>query len=100
MTSSATIDAVPLRHPWRWFAAIVLILLVVLFLYGAATNEGYGWSTYWKYLFDKRISSGAWNTIKLTLLSMVLGVVLGVLLAIMQLSPNPVFKSIAWVYLW
>jgi polar amino acid transport system permease protein len=29
-----------------------------------------------------------------------LALVLGVLLAVMRLSPNPVFRSVAWVYLW
>ncbi|MCW2650664.1 MAG: amino acid transporter rane protein family [Mycobacterium sp.] len=99
-SSAAAIDAVPLRHPWRWFAAVVIIVLVALFLYGAATNAAYGWSTYRKYLFDERISSAAWNTLQLTIWAMALGVVLGVILAVMRLSPNPVFKSVAWVYLW
>uniref|UniRef100_A0A5Q5BLG9 Amino acid ABC transporter membrane protein, PAAT family n=2 Tax=unclassified Mycobacterium TaxID=2642494 RepID=A0A5Q5BLG9_MYCSS len=99
-TDAAPIDAVPLRHPWRWVAAVVIVVLVGLFLYGAATNEAYSWSTYRKYLFDQRISEAAWNTLQLTILSMVLALVLGVLLAVMRLSPNPVFKSVAWVYLW
>ena len=81
-------------------AAIVIVILVVLFLYGAATNEAYGWATYRKYLFDERISRGAWNTIQLTVYSMLLGLVLGVILAVMRLSPNPVFRSVSWVYLW
>jgi polar amino acid transport system permease protein len=96
----AAIDAVPLRHPWRWVAAIVIVILVVLFLYGAATNEAYGWGTFAKYLFDERISQAAWNTVQLTVLSMLFAVVLGVVLAVMRLSPNPVFNSVAWVYLW
>jgi polar amino acid transport system permease protein len=99
-SSPPAIHAVPLRHPWRWVTAIVIVILVVLFLYGAATNEAYGWATYRKYLFDQRISEGAWYTIQLTVLSMVLAVGLGVLLAVMRLSPNPVFKSVSWVYLW
>lgn len=99
-TDAAPIDAVPLRHPWRWVAAVVIVVLVGLFLYGAATNEAYSWSTYRKYLFDQRISEAAWNTLQLTIFSMVLALVLGVLLAVMRLSPNPVFKSVAWVYLW
>ena len=90
----------PLRHPWRWVASIVIVVLVALFLYGAATNDAYGWSTYGKYLFDQRISTAAWNTIQLTVLSMVLAIALGVLLAVMRLSPNPVFRSVGWVYLW
>src|ERR1700739_3335839 len=91
------IHAVPLRHPWRWVAAVVIIVLVLLFLYGAATNDAYSWSTYRKYLFDQRISSPAWNTLQLTIWAMVLGILLGVTLAVMRLSPNPVFKSVAWV---
>lgn len=95
-----TIHAVPLRHPWRWVAAIVIIILVGLFLYGAATNEAYGWATYRKYLFDQRITQAAWNTIQLTIWSMVLGLVLGIILAVMRLSPNAVFKAVSWVWLW
>lgn len=89
-----------MRHPWRWLTAVVIIAVVALFLYGAATNAAYGWSTYRKYLFDERISSAAWNTLQLTIWAMVLGVFLGVILSVMRLSPNPVFKSVAWVYLW
>ncbi|BBZ08053.1 ABC transporter permease [Mycolicibacterium doricum] len=81
-------------------AAVVIVILVGLFLYGAATNEAYGWSTYAKYLFDQRISEAAWNTLQLTIFAMVLALVLGVVLAVMRLSPNPVFKSVSWVYLW
>jgi polar amino acid transport system permease protein len=94
------IDAVPLRHPWRWVAAIVILVLLGLFIYGAATNEAYGWQTYAKYLFDERISQAAWNTLQLTIYSMILALVLGVLLAMMRLSPNPVLKAVAWTYLW
>lgn len=99
-TSPQAINAVPLRHPWRWVAAVVIIILVALFLYGAATNPAYRWQTFTKYLFDERISAGAWNTIQLTIYAMLLALVLGVVLAVMRLSPNPVFKSVAWVYLW
>jgi polar amino acid transport system permease protein len=100
LESEASIDAVPLRHPWRWVAAIVIVILVALFLYGAATNEAYGWGTFGKYILDERIVSGVWVTIELTVLSMVLAIVLAVILAVMRLSPNPVFRSVSWVYLW
>lgn len=99
-TSPAAIDAVPLRHPWRWVGAAAIIALVGLFLWGAATNSAYGWGYYRKYLFDHRVSEAAWNTLQLTFWSMVLGLVLGVILAIMRLSPNPILKAVSWVYLW
>lgn len=98
--SPAAIDAVPLRHPWRWVAAVVIVILTVLFLYGAATNPAYGWGTFAKYLFDRRVTQGAWNTLQLTVYSMVLAIALGVILAVMRLSPNPVFRTVSWVYLW
>jgi polar amino acid transport system permease protein len=98
--SPPVIDAVPMRHPWRWVAAIVIVVLVALFLYGAATNEAYGWGTFGKYILDERIFSGVVVTLELTILSMILAIVLAVLLAVMRLSPNPVFRSVSWVYLW
>ena len=97
---AAPIDAVPLRHPWRWVGAAVVVALAGLFLYGAATNPAYGWATFGKYIFDERVSDAAWNTLQLTIWSMVLGLILGVVIAVMRLSPNPVFKAVSWVYLW
>lgn len=94
------IRAVPLRHPWRWVSATIVLILVFLFVWGAATNPAYGWSTYGRYLFDTRFGMAVFYTIALTLLSMILAVVLGVLLSVMRMSSNPVLKAVAWVYLW
>ena len=95
-----SIDAIPLRHPWRWVAATVIIILVGLFLYGAATNPAFGWATFAKYLFNDRIMLGVFNTLQLTIYSMVIGVVLGVILTVMRLSANPVMSAVSWVFLW
>jgi polar amino acid transport system permease protein len=97
---SELIEAVPLRRPGRWIAAIVILVLLFLFVYGAATNKHFDWNTYGSYLTDKRIMTGIKITAELTLYAMVLGVVLGVLLAVMRLSLNPVLRSAAWGYLW
>jgi polar amino acid transport system permease protein len=99
-SAPSAINAVPLRHPWRWVGATVIIILVGLFLYGAATNSAYGWSTYAEYLFNDRILLGVFNTLQLTVYSMVLGIVLGVVMSVMRLSPNPVFRTVSWVFLW
>jgi polar amino acid transport system permease protein len=99
-TSPAAIDAVPLRHPWRWVTAVVIVILVALFLYGVATNPLYRWPIFAEYLFNERILTGVLITLALTVTSMVIAIVLGVILAVMRLSPNPVLKSVAWVYLW
>ena len=99
--SPAAIDAVPLRHPWRWVAAVVIVILVVLFVYGAATNDAFRWNIYSEYLFNERVLTvGVLNTLQLTIYSMAVGILLGVVLAVMRLSDNPVFKAVSWVYLW
>ena len=95
------IRAVRLRHPWRTVFAVVLILIAALFLYDAAFNRPvFNWPEVGKYLFDTRIVTGAWYTLQLTVYSMIIAIVLGVLLAVMRMSPNPVVRSVAWVYLW
>ncbi|WP_063036405.1 amino acid ABC transporter permease [Nocardia grenadensis] len=94
------IAAVPLRRPGRWVAAALILALAGLFVYGAATNPAYRWDVYWQYLRDTRIAAGAVVTLELTVLAMVIAVVLGTTLAVMRLSPNPVLRASAWVYLW
>jgi polar amino acid transport system permease protein len=99
-TDHGDIKAVPLRRPGRAVTAIILVVLLALFVYGAATNDAYDWNTYGKYIFDKRISDAAVVTLELTLISMAIAIVLGVILAVMRMSDNPVLKSVAWLYLW
>ncbi|PMC65251.1 amino acid ABC transporter permease [Corynebacterium tuscaniense] len=99
-TRPQRIEAKPLRHPGRWITAAILVALFILFIVDAAGRDAYGWSTYRAYIFDTRILTAAGHTLALTVLSMIIGVVLGVVLAVMRMSPNPVFKSIAWLYLW
>lgn len=95
------IKAIKLRHPWRMVLAVVLAVLAILFVVDAAVNRPvYNWPEVGKYLFDTRVVEAAGYTIQLTVYSMVIAIILGVVLAIMRLSPNPVVKSVAWVYLW
>ena len=94
------IKAVKLRHPWRIAIAVILIVLLVLFVLDAAQRKAFGWPDVAKYLFDIRVSQAALITLELTVYSMIIGIVLGLVLAIMRLSPNPVLKAVAWLYLW
>lgn len=94
------VQAIPLRHPARTIIAVILVVMLALFVLDAAQRKDYGWAEVGKYLFDKRISQAALITLELTVFSMVIAIVLGLLLAIMRLSPNPVLKSVAWLYLW
>jgi polar amino acid transport system permease protein len=94
------IKAIALRHPWRILIAVVLVLMLAVFVLDAAQRQDYGWADVGKYVFDKRISQAALVTLQLTVYAMVIAIVLGLVLAIMRLSPNPVVKSVAWLYIW
>jgi polar amino acid transport system permease protein len=92
--------AVPARHPWRWVASAVVLLLSGWFAWSVATNPNFGWSVVWQYMFADPIMRGLVVTIELTVLSMVLGVLLGILLAVMKLSPNHVVRGASEIYIW
>ena len=40
------IQAVPLRRPGGWVAAVLVVGGLGVFLYGVATNEAYDWPTF------------------------------------------------------
>ncbi len=94
------IQAVPLRRPGRWIAAALVLILLFLLIYGAATNSAYDWSAVGKYLFDVRVEKAAMITLLLTVYAMTAAIILGIVLAVMRLSPNPVLKGVSWLFLW
>src|SRR3954452_24957333 len=94
------IVAVPVRHPGRWVAAAVLLVLAAMLVNSLVTNKAWRWDLVWQFLWSSRVLSGLWVTIELTLLAMVIGVVLGIVIAIMRLSDNPIMSTIAWLYAW
>jgi polar amino acid transport system permease protein len=93
------IKAIPVRHPWRYVSAIVALFLLGSIIYAFAQGN-INWDAIPDYFFDDRIIHGVWETLLLTVLSMVIGVAGGILLAVMRLSKNPVTSSIAWFYIW
>ncbi|MDQ6880136.1 MAG: amino acid ABC transporter permease [Candidatus Dormibacteraeota bacterium] len=94
------IKAVPVRHPWRWVAAAVIVLVCASVAYTIATAPNLEWSQVQYWLFRPSIVAGAGGTLLLTLLAMVIGITLGVVLAVMRLSPNPVMSVVSWLYIW
>ena len=99
-TKHEPIKAVPLRHPVRWAVALFLVLSAAAFIVDAAHRSAYDWAAFGKYLFDSRVTKAAGVTLALTALSMFIAIVLGVALAIMRRSPNPVFRTVSWIFIW
>ncbi len=94
------IEAVPVRHPWRWVAAIVIVIIAASLIRSAINDSAFAWGVFRQYLFDPRILRGVVKTIWLTALSMVLGIALGTILAVMRLSPNRLVSGFSWLYIW
>jgi polar amino acid transport system permease protein len=96
----ADIKAVPVRHPGRWVASVVVAVLVAMFVHGLVTEHGYGWAVVGQYFFSQRVLDGLGLTIELTVIAMAIGIALGIVLAVMRLSPNPLVSGASWVYIW
>ena len=94
------IKAIPVRHPWRWVSAVVVLALAGLAIDILATAPQLDWGVVAKYLFNAQIFGGVVVTLELTAIAMVIGVVLGALLAVMRLSKNPVVSAVSWFYIW
>jgi polar amino acid transport system permease protein len=94
------IRAVPVRHPGRWIAAVIVLVIAVAIVHSVATNPRFEWHVVGDYLFDERILEGVRVTIELMVIAMAIGVLLGVLLAVMRLSPNPLVSRASWLYIW
>ena len=94
------IDAVPLRHPWRWVIAGVLLVVFAGIAVSLWQNDNVNHPTISEFIFDRRILDGVVLTLVLTIVSMVISTVLAVLLAVMRLSHNPVMNALSWLYIW
>jgi len=94
------IKAVPVRHPGRWVAAVVIGVLALMFVHMLVTNPVFQWQFMVDNMFSAPVLRGARTTLIMTVLAMLLGVLLGIIVAIMRLSPNPIVSGAAWAYVW
>ncbi|GAA1378109.1 amino acid ABC transporter permease [Luteococcus sanguinis] len=96
-----TIDAIPVRHPGRTIASVIVGLLVLMLVHQLATNRGFDWPFTILAMRQTPVFMGfVIGTCLVTVLSMVLGVAGGVLLAVMRMSPNKLLSGVAFAYAW
>lgn len=90
----------PQRHPWRWVAVAVVLVVVAQIVHGLVTNPFFEWDRFGYWFSRPVIVDGVLVTLEVTGWSAVLGLVGGIVLALMRLSGNPVLRGAAWVYIW
>jgi polar amino acid transport system permease protein len=88
------------RHPGRYVAVAVLLVLLAMVANGLLTNEQFQWDVVGEYLTADVILEGLVTTLELTALSMVVGILLGIVLAVMRLSTNPILSGASWTFVW
>lgn len=95
------IHAVPVRHPGRWLAVLVILVLGAKGIQILITNSAFDWNFIGQAMVQSPVVHGLiMGTIVATFGAMAIGVGLGVLLAIMRLSENKVLSYAAWFYIW
>ncbi|WP_188587118.1 amino acid ABC transporter permease [Gordonia jinhuaensis] len=92
--------AVPRRHPGRWIATAVVLVIVAQIIHGLVTNDFFAWPRFSYWFARPVILHGLVVTIEVAALSAVVGLVGGVILALMRLSKNPVLQVVSWIYIW
>ena len=90
MLGTATVHR--LKHPGRWVAVALIILLFASVIYIGFTNPRFRWDVVAEYFFSAPVLDGLRITLTLTIIGMVIGVVLGTVVALMRLSVNPILK--------
>ncbi len=91
---------IPLHHPGRWLATVVVLVVVAQFLHGLITNPFYQWSRFEYWFFRPVIIEGLLVTLKVAAYSAVLGLLGGIVLAVGRSSKNPLLNAISWAYIW
>jgi polar amino acid transport system permease protein len=94
------IDAVPVRRPGRWIAAVAVALVAAAVVRSVATNPRFEWDVVGEMLFSERILHGLALTLELTVISMIGGIVLGIGIAVARMSPNKLLSGAGGFYVW
>ncbi|MEO7070779.1 MAG: amino acid ABC transporter permease, partial [Nostocoides sp.] len=95
------IHARPVRHPGRWVAIAVIVVLVAMMISSLVTNPVWNFSRVLKVMNFNPVLNGLFKgTLIGTVGAMIIGVVLGILMAVMRLSGNPVLRGVAFAYVW
>jgi polar amino acid transport system permease protein len=91
---------IPLRHPGRWIATVVVLVVLAQAIHGLVTNPFYQWDRFAYWFLRPVILNGLVITLKVTTWTAVLGLLGGIVLALGRLSRSPILNAISWTYVW
>lgn len=91
---------VPLRHPWRYLAAVIVFAALACLIVALTINKNIEAGVISHYMMNPLILRGLELTIVIAVVSQLIGVGLGLIVALMRQSTNFVLSSISWLYIW
>jgi polar amino acid transport system permease protein len=91
---------VPQRRYGIWVGTALALLVAFFIIRAFASNPAFAWPTVVGYLFHPSVMRGLGNTLLLTVVIMILAIVVGTVIAIMRVSPSPVLRTFAGLYVW
>lgn len=96
-----TIDAIPVRHPGRAVASVLVAVVVLMLVHQLVTNPGFDWSFTFEAMRQTPVVTGfLLGTLLVTILAMLLGILGGIVLAVMRMSANKLLSGFAFAYSW
>lgn len=84
----------------KWVTSAVAVYVALVLIQFFVFNENWHWEVVLSYMFSERILTGLLNTIVLTILTTLLGLCLGILTAACRMSPLPILRAFAALYVW
>ncbi|MBX9457598.1 MAG: amino acid ABC transporter permease [Rhizobium sp.] len=96
----ARLKVVPQRQYGIWIGTVLALVLAGFIVRALAVNPAFDWDTVFRYIFHPPILRGLGTTLLLTVLIMAVAIVVGTVIAIMRVSPSPILRAFAGVYVW
>lgn len=96
----ARLKVVPQRQYGIWIGTMLALVLAGLIIRAFAINPAFDWDTAFRYVFHPPILRGLGTTLLLTVVIMAVSIVVGTVIAIMRVSPSPILRTFAGVYVW
>ena len=91
---------IPLRHPLRWVAIAVVLVVLAQVVHGLVTNPFYQWDRFAYWFLRPVVLNGLLITLYVTAISALLALLVGVVLALARLSGSPLLQTASWAYVW
>ena len=94
------LKVIPQRQYGIWIGTVLALVLAGFIIRAFAVNPAFAWDTVFRYMFHAPILRGLGTTLLLTVLIMAAAIVVGTVVAIMRVSPSPILRAFAGIYVW